>query len=205
MGIFFLLDHPPHTRTHTPSPFLIILFFPTFCFLYLFPLYDRHKATTQRPSLPPSIHFICSSALLCCHSEVFFFSLELPYPSLSPSLPFLPSRDLGQYRVYLRGKPRIFHKASISVFHKAASHEHTAGCQSRPHNSSKRPEEAGTDGSVWWGGKISGCEWAKKGQKRESGKWHLCPFLKSERGQITAKLSSNLILTEQFHACLLHW
>lgn len=182
-------------------PFLLHVFlFPTF-FLHLFPLCIKHQLKDlplQLPSIPSFWR-----ALLWCLSEVFFLSFELSYPPLS--LPFLSSWDLGQCRVYLRGKPRIFHKASISVFHKAASHEPAAGCQTRPHNSSKHPDEAGADGSVWWVGKISGCQWAKKQQKRESGKWHFCPFLNSKHGQITVKLSSNLIIMGQFHACLLHW
>lgn len=82
--------------------------------------------------------------------------------------------------MYLRGKPRIFRKASISVFHKAASHDPTAGCQTRPHNSSKRSEEAGADGSVWWGGKISGCQWEKK-KKRQKRVWKM-PFSEFKRG-----------------------
>lgn len=159
-------------------PFMPHVFFPHILSAS-FPLCNQHKASIQRPSLTASIYSILlEGPPLMPFRGIFPFLSNfpiLPYPPLS--LPFLPSWDLGQCWVYLRGKPRIFHKASISVFHKAASHDPAAGCQTRPHNSSERSEEAGADGSVWWGGKISGCQWAKERQKRESGKWHLCPFL----------------------------
>lgn len=184
LGTFVFLDHLNLVIVFHPCTFFIIFLFTFFCPRYSF---SPHSSCVSSLSITDIKHQLKDLSLLhlsiscipsfprpSSASEVFFFSLELSYPSLhhplppytTPSHPFLPSWDLGQCRVYLRGKPRIFHKASISVFHKAASHEYAAGCQTRPHNSSKRPEEAGADGSVWWGGKISGCEWAKKGQKR---------------------------------------
>jgi len=50
--------------------------------------------------------------------------------------------------VYLRRKPRIFHKAAILVFYRAAPHEHTPGCQTRVYNGLKCPEDSGSGEAV---------------------------------------------------------
>ena len=149
----YYLDKEAEGDNFSIFPLLSFVYIPYISTFHIPPLFPISTSASPLFQANSKYNFRDQVFFSSSKPQSFFSSL---FKTLPWSWPSLPPRDLGQWCwVYLRRKPRIFHKASILVFYRAAPHEHTPGCQTRLHNGLKCPEEAGVEEAVrgGWEGK----------------------------------------------------